>query len=580
MRGHVGENMHAGRRKFLKHSFLTLAGLGIAAPLLIKKRMIHSLLNRCPFDGSSVAIADDQPPGETFTPDPIMEIKTPQQREFAGDRPMRAHHALWDKDNYLKSKGGIPAPSENVSVVVVGGGMSGLLAANQIADLKPIVLEQAAQFGGNAKAERWEGAHYSIGAAYINVPEDGSAIAQLLKDLNLVPKFRSETGQNEAITMNGKFSFPFWQGVTDPPRAAEFKKVFDKLITMATSEDGLPAIPPPANQDPEDRKELNRLDNMSFADWTKSTFGQIHPHIEELFHQYCWSAFCADFNEVSAAQAINFLCADLVVIQTVPGGNAGITQALYDRLGKSLPDCSLRAGCLVVDISQDAGGVRVCYEGPDGNLKTVQAKAVVNTAAKFISKVVLTGVPDDQWDAMDTLKYRAYVVGNVLMKSPLKSPGYDVYCLRGQVPGDPKDEIQSRVWTDLTYATWAQDDQGAHGVLSLYRPYAYDGGRKELYQDGAYEKLKADFQNAVPTLVTQIGLDPANIVEIRLSRWGHALPVAAKGLIADGTLERASKPIGRVFFGQQDNWASPCFESAFQCATGAADSARQVASRI
>ena len=570
--------MHAGRRKFLKVSFLSLAGLGVAAPFVIKKRIISSFFNRCPFDGA-IAIADDSGPGQVFAPDPIMEITAPLQKEFAGDRPMRAHHALWDKANYIKSKGGIPAPSETTSVVVVGGGISGLVAAYSLQDLKPLVLEQAAQFGGNAKAERWEGSHYSIGAAYINIPEEGTPIAQLLKDLDLVSKFRSEKGKDEAVSMNGKLSFPFWEGVTDPPRAAEFKKVFDKLISMATSNDGLPVIPPPANQPADERKELNRLDSMSFAEWTRAEFGQIHPHIEELFHQYCWSAFCADFDEVSAAQALNFLCADLMVIQTVPGGNAGIAQALYDRLKKTLPDCSLRAGCLVVDISQDAGGVRVCFEAPDGNLKTVQAKSVVNTSAKFIAKGVVAGIPDDQWDAMDTMKYRAYVVANVLMKNPIKSPGYDVYCLKGVVPKDPKTEMENRVWTDLTYATWAQDDQGAHGVLSLYRPYAYDGGRKELYQDGAYEKLKAEFQKAVPAMVTSAGLDPANIVETRLSRWGHALPVAGKGMIANGTLEIASRPYGRVFFGQQDSWASPCFESSVQSAMTAADGARQLLKR-
>lgn len=202
---------------------------------------------------------------------------------------------------------------------------------------------------------------------------------------------------------------------------------------------------------------------------------------------------------------------------------------------------------------------------------------MINASAKFISKIVVSGLSDDQWDAMDTLKYRAYVVANVLLKNPIKSPGYDVYCLKGSLPTDPKEDIAKRVWTDLTYATWAQGDQGAHAVVSLYRPYAYDKGRKELYQDGAYERLKKEFQNAVPDLLTSMGIDPAGIVEIRLSRWGHALPAAQKGLIADGTLERAAKPFGRVFFGQQDNWASPCFESSVQSATFAADAARKVA---
>lgn len=279
--------MHAGRRKFMKTSFLGLAGLGIAAPFVIKsrviKRMTSSYFNHCPFEDSSVAVADDVGLDPVVGVEPIAEVAQPQQRDFAGDHPTRAHRALWDKANYLKSKGGIPAPTETTQVVVVGGGISGLTAAYSVQDLKPILLEQAQQFGGNAKAERWEGSNYSIGAAYINVPEAGSPIDKMLKDLGIQPQFRSETGKDEAVTMNGKFSFPFWQGVTDPPRAAEFKKVFDKLISMATDEDAIPSIPPAADETAEDRAELVRLDNMSMQEWVKATFGEVHPHIEELF---------------------------------------------------------------------------------------------------------------------------------------------------------------------------------------------------------------------------------------------------------------------------------------------------------
>jgi protoporphyrinogen oxidase len=567
--------MHAGRRKFLKQSFLGLAGVGIAAPFLLKRKLTSSFMQHCPFEGSAEAVAATRD-GPAVAMDPIMVVTSPQdQKDFAGDRPSRAHKALWDKDNYLKSKGGIPAPSEIVPIVVIGGGMSGLTAAFRLQDLKPIVLEQAEQFGGNAKAERWEGTDYTIGAAYINPPEAGTISDQLLTDLGIKPKFRVETGKDEMVEMKGQFKAPFWTGVTDPTQPHEFKRVYDKFMSM--SPDGIPTIPPDPNDDAAKRAELNRLDSMTMAEWVKQELGAVHPHVEELLREYAWSSLLTDYEEVSAAQMLNFFISDLTAIQTLPGGNAGISQALFDHLKKKLPDCSLRPGCLVIDISQDATGVRVCYEGPDGNLKTIQAKSVVNTSAKFISKIVVSGLPDDQIDAIDSLDYRAFVVANVLLKNPIKSPGYDVFSMTGEVPKDPKKEIANRVYTDLTFANWSQGDQTAHGVVSLFRPYPYDGGRKELYKPTAFDKIKADFKTAVPTLLTSMGIDPASVVEIRLSRWGHALPCAKKGLIADGTVEKASRPIGKVFFGQQDNWASPCFESAIAAATFAADSARKAA---
>ena len=52
-------------------------------------------------------------------------------------------------------------------------------------------------------------------------------------------------------------------------------------------------------------------------------------------------------------------------------------------------------------------------------------------------------------------------------------------------------------------------------------------------------------------------------MDIRISRWGHALPVAQTGLIADGTLEKIRKPFReRVFFVEQDNWALPALDTS------------------
>ena len=57
-------------------------------------------------------------------------------------------------------------------------------------------------------------------------------------------------------------------------------------------------------------------------------------------------------------------------------------------------------------------------------------------------------------------------------------------------------------------------------------------------------------------------LQPENIVDLRIARWGHPLPVAATGLIANGTVEALRTPFhGRVFFVEQDNWALPAFET-------------------
>lgn len=58
-----------------------------------------------------------------------------------------------------------------------------------------------------------------------------------------------------------------------------------------------------------------------------------------------------------------------------------------------------------------------------------------------------------------------------------------------------------------------------------------------------------------------------DVLDVRLTRWGHPLPLAEVGLVADGHCEAARRPIaGRVFFAHQDNWCSPAFEPSFATA--------------
>jgi len=56
---------------------------------------------------------------------------------------------------------------------------------------------------------------------------------------------------------------------------------------------------------------------------------------------------------------------------------------------------------------------------------------------------------------------------------------------------------------------------------------------------------------------------PSTAVEqIRMTRWGHAMPIAAPGLINDGTCEELRRPMDdRIWFVQQDNWSLPAVEN-------------------
>src|SRR5690606_9989898 len=136
-----------------------------------------------------------------------------------------------------------------------------------------------------------------------------------------------------------------------------------------------------------DRANLDRLDSIKFKDWVESEMPDVHPHVLEYFHQYCWSSFASSYEEVSAAQALNFITADLQGIQALPGGNAFITQALLEKIKDG--DITIKTNAFCVDIRESGNGVYVCYHENNKVLRAAQGKKVIVSLPKMVAKFVI-----------------------------------------------------------------------------------------------------------------------------------------------------------------------------------------------
>lgn len=546
------------RRTFLK----TLSSFSLAITL-----PLHTFVSKAKAEAQRIL------PEAFWKSSPLQIIPANQANssEFNGDSPDGAHNVLWDLDGYLKRKGGVPPPTEEKDVVIVGGGMAGLCSAYELRNLNYVLLDYNKQFGGNAKAERFGETEYPIGAVYISEPEPGTATHKLLSELNLLSKGRVEHAADTTVFFQNKFARGFWSGTTDENARAQFQEIFQELNSWV--------------KDPEKNKllsfdasstESHRLDSITFEKWLKERFGTIHPRIQEYFQLYGWSSFLTSMDEISAQQMLGFIAAETESIMSFPGGLGAISQSLYAKLLLESPQ-SLRANCLGVDIRKVGDRVHVCYRDESDNLKTISAKACIFAGPKFVAKRIIRDAPAAQKEAWAKLTYRSYVVGNVILDAPITSPSFELYCLEGEVPPTPTFVHPSqRAFSDICFGSWASFDKGKNSVITVYSGLAYSGAQQYLFSPMAHSKHRERILRGIEPILRALGKSQANVLGIRLTRLGHPMPVAFAGLLSAGVPQKASEPIqNSIFFANQDNWANPCFETAFQEARLAAQKIRE-----
>lgn len=487
---------------------------------------------------------------------------------ITGDTPDEAHEIFWNKTGFITKKGGLPRANESYDVIIVGSGIAGLTAAFQLVkeNKKVLILEGHPRLGGNAKAERYKNTYMGLGSAYVTLPEEGDGLDRFYKEIGVHNHFKRVGHGEESIAVNGKIYPNFWKGGTDPRNKDQLESNYKKLNEVY--EEYYPDLPWVPGGDI-DRANLDRLDSIKFSDWVKAEMPDIHPHVLEYFHQYCWSSFAAGYDQVSAAQALNFITSDLQGIQALPGGNAFIAKALLEKIKDGAITIKNNAFC--VDIREDGNGVYVCYHEDNKVLRAAQGKKVIVSLPKMVAKFVIDDLPSDQHKAMDDIVYHAYLVANVVLKKNIKAPAYDIYSLRNEIPTHEYEDSKKRVFTDITFANWANANQAENQALTLYMPLPYAMAQQLLFSPILYEKYDGRVREALTPFMNELNLNWSDVDGIRLTRYGHALPVAMTKAISSGQLERAHRPINnRIFFANQDNWANPCVETSFYAASVAA----------
>src|SRR5690606_22169212 len=96
---------------------------------------------------------------------------------------------------------------------------------------------------------------------------------------------------------------------------------------------------------------------------------------------------------------------------------------------------------------------------------------------------------------------------------------------------------------DLAFADWANFDHAQQSALTLYIPMPYEGANQFLFSPFTYEKHRARIMKNLLPWLERMGLTEKDVLGMRMTRYGHAIPLARVGLIASGQLELAHRPV-------------------------------------
>lgn len=478
-------------------------------------------------------------------------------REFFGDRNQRPHGALWDLKTYFATHK-VEGSDEEAAVVVVGGGVSGLFTSYALRKHKPILLEQAARFGGNAKGQSWRGVDYSLGTAYIDQPHEGAPMHGLFHELGL-GEILTKRDTVDPVEYQGKLYTGFWEGETDPSRKHQYaamSKFFGEMV--AEKERPFPFIPSVTAGNLESVRHYDQWDLHTLL--SQVVGGKLPEQLETALEHYCWSTYAASAKEVSAAGALNFLAQESNPIHIGAGGNSAIAERVLERLVAELPTKNLRPSSLVVQVKVEGDRTLVTYEDAEGKLRRIRAKAVVMCCPKFVAARVLEGLEPERIAAIQRLRYRSYMTANLLLDRKMERTAYDVFMIKsGKTDLGNVREAQAKMnATDFIMANYAARDAKVN-VFTFYRAFPVDGMRAELNTPGAYEDYRKRFETQIEKdILPLMKLEMGDVVDLRLALWGHALPLSEKGLYRTDTVQTLRKPFAkRVFFVEQDNWAYP-----------------------
>lgn len=243
------------------------------------------------------------------------------------------------------------AAKENADVLIVGAGLSGLSSAYQLqkAGKTALILEMTPHIGGRIRTARYaDQAHAEVGLAEFWGNNPALAIFREL-DIPLetaYTSFSSFSYQGKVHPFTHETNLEFLEAFIGKDEMPAYRSWDQKMAALYLQFDHRPLT-----------RELESLQDISFADWIRQTSG-LSPKAQEFVRLETEPEFAASWEKISALDGIaewHIFSGQGTQPYHVIGGNHLAAEKIADAIGRD----NIRLNQLVTHIRSTAAGVEV-----------------------------------------------------------------------------------------------------------------------------------------------------------------------------------------------------------------------------
>jgi len=398
--------------------------------------------------------------------------------------------------------------SNEIDVVIVGGGFSGLTAAHYLQKKNVLVLEKDELAGGRCISGHWKDFHYPKGTEYIGKPEQ--PLKGIIKKLGI--KAQKIPAPTDGVAYNGKFYFGTdLLDYLSPEEKKQYNQLQNQLSVFANN-----GIEDLIFEEQDELRKYKVLDNMSVEQWlNKHNYSNLIQKFVDIENRGLFGTDNANYSMLFNIPEMAF---DLPNVGTInksevysfSEGMYSIVSSLANRLGDKLI-----TGAKVIAVNQnDKDLLEVIYER-DGKEYRVSTKTVIMaTPAPITARILGANLSRKAEKTLTNLKYSKYATINFFTKTRLLSETWSVSCI---------DEGQVVTLYDATRPQVAKDYKG-ESILSVYMAPedAYD---TNFTKQSDEELLK----NAYATLNKHYPNFEKEVVGYDINRFEYAFPIFSPG---------------------------------------------------